>query len=212
MENEPKNRIYLNQLARLKIFADMRNHEEKTQLQLNKLLLKYEHIRDDSKFALRHNHGLFKPFLKNTFKKINNNLYLPREGTRDYDIAKQLCPHMPEEFILKHHTAYNYDLAECFIEWFDWKYNIVKEFYERRKKEKKETDNKKINDYLKEKVDCICGSTYARRNKAIHCKTVKHISFCVETRKKEVENNDFPVEEEEGNIEKKQNVYIEIVK
>ena len=70
---------------------------------------------------------------------------------------------------------------------------------------------------MKEKVDCICGSTYARRNKAIHCKTVKHISFCVETRKKEVENNDFPVEgedddKEEGNIEKKQNVYFEIVK
>jgi hypothetical protein len=57
---------------------------------------------------------------------------------------------------------------------------IANKFYENRKPKLEIINKAKSDNYLKVKISCECGGSYTNRNKAVHCKTKRHIIFISE--------------------------------
>jgi len=147
---------YENEISRTEMFYDFVGFENMTQLQLNKLVLKYNNIYAKNITAIHHLSPVNRYYLQKVFKKINKKIHERQVGDN--------CPYNVKLF-----KNYKITMAN----------NIASAtaIYESQKAELVITQKEHYTEHQNEKVICQCGGHYSNRNKQIHLKSLKHLSF-----------------------------------
>ena len=150
------------------IYKDIGDFTNMTQLALSKKIPKWKSLWDEIKKNAMHDYG-------ESYKMQ----YL-RNYCRDCDKEKMFWT---DRHQVEGETSYRKWIRprQQFWDYFVKNYisllDHADEFYESRKALFDNERKEKLNDYLKEEVECECGGKYSHRNKAKHFLTQKHLKF-----------------------------------
>ena len=149
-------------------------------------LIKEVEVNDSTELRMIEN-DYIKKFRLNEFNVVNKNKafnpYEEKKERHNKD-SKKFYSNNKEE-ILKKQKSYNKKNADYIRTRNKRRYENDKESILKKQKKYSEEHKEHIKQYFKdnkdkfnEKFDCKCGGKFTRRNKSVHEKTQKHITYC----------------------------------